>query len=367
MRQLLGYEFFTYDAEQTPLELDPAYGPEMTTKYNLKVAKLAWDIAQSIKGLDAAASVGTPAPAEVALKPTAYLAECSYDRREARETLEGELRIHGCVVLPDRPLPMEESEYVAAVTRMLDPCAVSIHLIGSGYGAVPDGQSQKSVVVLQHELALRRVAPWPLRRIIWLPEGTASTHVGQQAFIASLHDDPAFHREADLITGDLEALKAAVFSALQKLAEPATAVSRQAGQGSGAKLVYVVCDERDRQATIPIRKSLKARDIEVQIPVFVGDAATVRRANQDALSRCDAVIVLYGAGDEAWKRTVDNDLKKSSAYRGDRPMPTRFTYLAEPRSQDKDELIALEEPNLIDGLSGFREETLRPVLQVLDI
>jgi len=38
MRQMLGYDFFTYDADQAPLELDPAFGPEMTMKYNVKVA-----------------------------------------------------------------------------------------------------------------------------------------------------------------------------------------------------------------------------------------------------------------------------------------------------------------------------------------
>src|SRR5262249_1903675 len=42
MRSLLGYEFFTYDNE-TPLELDPAYGEKFAQEYNRKVGRIAWD------------------------------------------------------------------------------------------------------------------------------------------------------------------------------------------------------------------------------------------------------------------------------------------------------------------------------------
>src|SRR5205823_12463856 len=52
MKETLGYPFYILDQEETPLELDPAYGTEMAQKYNLKVAKLAWDIAQMLKRLE---------------------------------------------------------------------------------------------------------------------------------------------------------------------------------------------------------------------------------------------------------------------------------------------------------------------------
>ena len=46
MKEALGYPFYEYDEQQVPLELDPAYGEEFTRKYNLKLAKLAYDIAR---------------------------------------------------------------------------------------------------------------------------------------------------------------------------------------------------------------------------------------------------------------------------------------------------------------------------------
>jgi len=39
---------------------------------------------------------------------------------------------------------------------LLKRCQLSIHLVGEAYGGVPDGRSQKSVVVLQNELAAKR-------------------------------------------------------------------------------------------------------------------------------------------------------------------------------------------------------------------
>ena len=60
--------------------------------------KLAWDITQLLETLGANASErdqGFEQQANRDDKPTIYLAECSYDKNEAKEILEGELRRHG--------------------------------------------------------------------------------------------------------------------------------------------------------------------------------------------------------------------------------------------------------------------------------
>jgi hypothetical protein len=99
--------------------------------------------------------------------------------------------------------------------------------------------------------------------------------------------------------------------------------------------------------------------------VFEGDAATVRQNNQNLLTQCDGVIVFYGAGDESWKRTVDSELRKIKGSRDvKRPMAS-YTYLAEPATDDKKDLIDLEEPNVINGLRGFSEAEMQPFIQTL--
>ena len=64
MKEALGYPFYEFDEQQVPLELDPAYGEEFTRKYNLKLAKLAYDIAGLIKKIESApATASKPAEA----------------------------------------------------------------------------------------------------------------------------------------------------------------------------------------------------------------------------------------------------------------------------------------------------------------
>lgn len=110
---------------------------------------------------------------------------------------------------------------------------------------------------------------------------------------------------------------------------------------------------------------MKSRGFETKIPVFDGAAATVRQANQDVLSQCDAVLLFYGTGDEAWKRTAEGGLKKMNGYRREKPLLASYTYLSEPATVDKEELIELDEPNLINGLQAFSESHMKPFLQEL--
>jgi hypothetical protein len=56
-----------------------------------------------------------------------FLAECSRDRREARDSIASELACCGFRVLPDERLPDDEDEYLAAVGALLEPaCCLSI-------------------------------------------------------------------------------------------------------------------------------------------------------------------------------------------------------------------------------------------------
>jgi hypothetical protein len=354
IKDVLGYEFFSLE-DGTPLELDPAYGEKFAQDYNRKIGKLAWDISQLLKRLAIDDDVnGKHADSHTPPKATIYLAECSYDRKEAREILESDLRCHGYTVLPDQQLPREEADYIATVERLLARSQLAIHLVGTGYGAVPDGPGQKSVVVLQNELAVGKSKHSGLPRVIWLPEGTASGQAAQQAFIEALHQDAEVQLGADLITGDIEALKASIHITLKKLEQPEIKLPEKlTAAADKTKLIYLICNEKDRKATVPVRKYLREQGYEVSLPAFEGDATAVREAHRQLMSNCDAVILFYGTGSEAWKRTIDNELKKMPGYRDGKPIFANFTYLAEPKTADKEDLIDMDEPNLINGIDAF--------------
>lgn len=367
MQDVLGYDFFTIE-DGAPLELDSAYGEKFAQDYNRKVGKLAWDVSQLLKALRPGVGdngIDKQGPS----KPTVYLAECSYDRKQTREILEGELKRHGYTVLPDQELPRDEEEYVAAVERLLKRCQLSIHLVGETYGGVPDGPSQKSEVVLQNELAAKQSKSDELKRVIWVPQGTHSKQAQQQAFIDALHQDAEAQIGADLITADIEGLKTSIHAILTKLEKPVPQLPpEQAAAADQAKLIYLICNEKDRKAkaTVPLRKFLRDQGFKVEIPAFEGDAAAVRETHQQAMTNCDAVILFYGAGDEAWKRTIDNELKKMPGYRSGKPLLASYTFLADPKTTDKEDLIDMEEPNLINGLGDFSDTMMTPFVQAMN-
>jgi hypothetical protein len=367
MQDVLGYEFFTYE-DDVPMELDPEYGDTFKQAFYRKVNKLASDLSQLLNKLESYSGESgseEQAPAKAAV----YLAECSYDCKDSREILEGDLHRHGYTVLPDRQLPRDEDTYVAAVQSLLEHCVLSIHLVGNTYGGVPDGPSQKSFVVLQNELAIQRCKSGTLSRVIWLPEETSSEQAQQQTFIEALHRDASVQLGADLITGGLEELKTSIYATLRKLEKPDPGdAAAQASNEEGGKRIYLICTEQDRndKTTQPVRKYLREQGFDVDTPAFDGDATAVREANRQCMSDCDAVILFYGAGDEAWKRTLDSELKKMPGYRDAKHLLASYIYLAGPKTADKEDLIDMEEPNLIDGLDDFSPAAMAEFIQAMN-
>ena len=385
IRSVLGYDFYVLE-DGAPLELDAAYGESFAQNYNRRVCKLAWDAAQLLKQLEGAADsdpdpgIGTgpgpqPAPPETA-RPTVYLADCSHDRHDLRERLEAELKLHGCSVLPDRQMPLDdETECLRRVGQWLARCDLAIHLVGATSGAVPDGARGESIVAMQNRLAAERSRAHALPRLIWLPDGTSSENPPQQAFIDALRTDADAQFGADLLSGGFETFRTAIYTTLERLATAAAAaVTTEAPTppepgvpppATPAASIYLICVEPDRKASVPLRRFLRDRGMNVELPAFEGSAAALREANAALLANCAAVIVFYGAGDEAWKRSVDSDLKKLKGGSA-RSLPApEFTYLSEPRTGDKEDLFDMQAPGLIDGRAGLPEAALLALLGAL--
>ncbi len=350
--KMLGYDFYKVDKTNTPIELNPAFGDDLRREFLLGVNRVAWQINNLLGEL----SRGVPQPPQ---KLAVYLADCAYDRRDARETLEGELKRLGYTVLPDRELPRGENEYVAEVERLLSRSALAVHFVGGAPGAVPDGATQKSVVMLQNEAAVRVSRERGLRRIISLPAGTSGANPPQQSFIDALHTDAAMQYHAGLITGGIEDLKSAIHAALKDLEKPTAAPKPE------EKLVYVMCDPRDQQDTVPLVKALKRRGAHVELTVFTGEAAQVRAANEQLMTNADAIVLFYGAGDDAWSFYQQSEIIKARGQRRDNP-PLTYIYVAAPTTPKK-ELIADTETNVIDGRSGLSEPALKPLIDALKL
>jgi hypothetical protein len=334
---LLGYEFYELAADGSAFELTPSFGEKSKQEFLRRVASVAADVKRLVTLL----RTEQAAPREAT---TVYLASVTQDRREARGMLATELERLGCTVLPDRQLPTDEAALDRVVSEMLARSRLSIHLIGTSYGLVPEGTGQLSVIELQNDLAARCAREGGLQRVIWLPEGTSSPQPPQADFIGRLHRDEATQFGGDLITGDLEALKLAVRRALERLARPTPpGPAVAAGRRRRVHLLHV---EPDRKDLLDLLKLLASR-VDVTRPAFAGDAAALREANQAMLLECDEVWLFYGNGDEAWKYHQLNEVRRIGGLRTERPLPLPTIVLGPPSTDDKDLLAAVPEPGTV--------------------
>ena len=367
LKDELGYQFYQEEKGERYLTLDPRFGDKYKAAFNRELALMARELAEMIEKLrEGESRVPKPIPAESAgpPKPVIYLSECSWDRGDDRKKIRGELRATGYTVLPERGtrLPDMETEYVAEVDRLLDRCQLSIHVVGAYSCKVLNGPGRREAVELQNEIAGRKSEERGLSRLIWLPE----VRVGQseqQSFIDALRSKAELQRGADLIEDNLEGLKNALRTTLKRLEEPPA--KKTEAVPTGGRAIYFLCVAADRPATVPLRKFIKQQGVEVQLPVFEGDAATVRQTNQELLTNCAAVLVYYGAGDEAWKRTAETDLQKIKSLRRGKPLLNIFTYLAPPMTGHKQDCIDMGEQNLIMGLETFTEAAMQPLVEAM--
>ena len=165
---------------------------------------------------------------------------------------------------------------------------------------------------IQNELAVARAHSAGLKRVISLPAGTRSDDTKQQVFIEAIHRDPEVQFNAEVITAGVEAVKTAVLTALAPRAPALWPRSPMARRRSSA----VRRKDRKDEGLLQLRKCLRARGLTLSKPAFDGDAEEVRRTHEGHLDECDAVLIYYGRGTDAWKQSIDRDLEKAKGRRG---------------------------------------------------
>lgn len=355
LQPLLGYEFYVTDPQTgRPRELSHVFGPEAERQFLARLDDLAWDVCQLLQLLRAN---GAAVP-ELAAAPkaTVYLAETSFDLREEREAIRRDLLRNGYEVLPDRPLPLVAADLEAFVQEQLERSALSIHLIGRGYGVVPDGTA-RSVVSVQHDTAAARRG---LPRLLWLSPGGEAEDERQRSFLEHLRTAPGVHEEAELLEIPLEDLKSRIHL---KLAPPEPRKERAGAAAlQGVARIYLICDQADLEAARPVEDLLFDQGFEVLPTLFDEDETQARLDHEESLCTCDAVLLFQGLASEMWLRRKLREVQKSAGLGRQKPLLAQGLYLAAPQTPQKERFRTLEAQVLREPPAGFSPGTLEPFL-----
>jgi len=359
LQGVLGYEFFEYDSERgRAREFSPEVVPQRDIRYWEKLDDLAYDIKQLIEAMQApaeGAGGGADGPAR-----TVYLAETTSDLAAQRDQVKRELQQHGHLVLPDRELPLDGPALREAVLECLSRSHFSVHLIGSRYGIVPEGE-EKSVAHIQAELAAARGADF--LRLVWMPVGLCSQEERQQRLIDAFLLGQQAQKGTEVLQTKLEDLKVVVHEAAARGPEPPEGEGRDAGGGLGVSL-YLVCDREDLEAADELAAYLFEQGVDVILPATEGDEAQTYEDHKANLMECDAVLIYYGRAGELWLRMKLRELQKVAGYGRAAPLLAKGIYVGAPRTDAKERLRD-REATILRDYGPFSPDSLRPFLDRL--
>jgi hypothetical protein len=369
-QDLLGYDFYRVDQENgVPRRLpdrDPR--PDAEKAYLAKLDDVAFDIHRLLKQMateqgQSSNPRGAGDNTRSSTNVNVYLAETSSDLTASRDQMRRELLARGFHVFPDHELPREVTEVDETVRRDLETCSLSIHMIGSRYGFVPEG-STHSIIWLQQELASGQQNGHGKRPcILWIPPGLEVKEERQLESIHNLQEQLRDESRFELLKTPLEGLKSYVFDRL--IPKPARASA--AGKSPDPverRRIYLICEARDFHPVEAIRKCLFDHGVSVDLPLREGDQQEVRLEHEATLQECDGVLIYYGAGSEGWLREKIRDLRRARGLGRSRPFSPLGVYIAPEATESKQDYMN-PEAIVMRNFGVFSPEDLQPFVDRL--
>jgi serine/threonine protein kinase len=332
---LFGFEFFELDSETGRVrEFDETFGPLLKQRFFERVYDLAYDTCQLLKTFQQVRASGAHGLAPDPNRHWVYLATATSDVQDERDRIRRELLERGHRVLPDAPLPALSRDVEATVRQCLEKCTTAIHLLGRRYGVTPEDSSE-SIPALQLRLTAEQTQRPELQRLIWLAGEGEIADERQRAFVLRVQEDPALHRRAEVIEGNLNLLKKELIRRLSPPEEkPKEAVPPKGA--AGAPKLYLICDPKDEPAVEALEDYLFDQGLEVSLPAFDGADADAAALHQENLCVCDAVLIYYAAAPKAWVDIKLRELLKAAGYGREGPIAVQAVYIAPPHDHRKE-------------------------------
>jgi hypothetical protein len=317
LRDLLGYDMYQLDPDSGEIrEYTDYFSTEAERQYWMKMVDLAYDIYDTLIELKDESNKAEVK--NIYKRKTIYLAETGHDLSVQRNIIKRELQRHGYVVLPNQTLPGTLGELEKVVRRDVEQSNLSIHLVGSAYGEIPEG-TERSVVDIQNKIAAEKSlkakeSKEEFTRLIWISPNLTNASERQKAFIENIKRDVEAQEGAEILQTPLEDFKNIMREELVETGE-----RRTADEGNG-RSVYLMHDRIDDLAVKPIKEAIEKSGFRVLLPEFEGELLELRKKHIENLRNFDAAIIYKGKVNEQWVRMKALDLLKAPGFGRKKPI-----------------------------------------------
>jgi hypothetical protein len=237
---------------------------------------------------------------------------------------------------------------------------LSIHLIGSAYGEIPEG-ADRSVVDIQNRLAaelstVKRQNKEDFSRLIWISPNLKNASDRQRSFIDTIRRDIEAQEGAEILQNPLEDFK-------NIMREELLEAQDKEYEDYNGKVLYLVYDRIDESEVAPFKEAIEKSGFKVLLPAFEGDLLDVRKQHIENLRNFDGAIIFKGKVNDQWVRMKVLDLLKAPGFGRKKPIKgkailsssTPTSTMESFRSQNVT-LISGEKPKSIESLKVFLQE-----------
>jgi hypothetical protein len=356
LRELLTYDMYQLDNETGLMkEYSDFFSQDAEKQYWMKMVDLVYDIHESLIILKGQTKAEVK---NIYKRKTIYLAETGHDLSIQRNIIRRELQRHGYVVLPNQLLPPRVDDMERIVRKDLEECSLSVHLIGSAYGEIPEG-SDRSVLDIQNKLAaehavIKRSRKEEFSRLIWIAPNLRNASEKQKSFIESLRRDIEAQEGAEILQNPLEDFKTIMREELvaSRHAHPEVVTS-------SGKTIYFVHDKVDHQQVLPLVEFIQKSGFNVVFPAFEGDLMEVRKKHIDNLRKFDGAIIYKGKVNDQWVRMKVLDLLKAPGFGRNKPIQGKAIVSEAPLDNYKNQdvtIISGDSNKSIDSIKTFLQD-----------
>ena len=337
IQQNLEYCFFERDSETGNVkEFSPSLLNQTEKQYWGKLDDLANDIAEFLK---LSGQLSGEGDVNNGNGLTIYLAETSNDSLVYRDVIKRELIDNGHNILPKKPLTAQMPVVYAEAMQNINQAALSIHILGSDFGIVPEG-SNRSMNEIQNDVADEIMTKTGGRRIIWIPENVVASDERQKILIDDIRSSMKGIGNAEVVVGDLEVCKSVIDDTIKRIKIEKEQRLNEGNNLFGKAIIYLIYDIFDQALVQPVTSQLKMLGCDVVTSVDGTDETEIRNKHIENLKHCDAVVLYYGNGSELWLQSRLRDLLRIPAYGRKKPKPAKAILLGLPRNERKFEITS---------------------------